>query len=173
MVAQSPLMTKTLGPVTFDPWQVKIIINYIRKDIFWTFLGVSEKILVWDTAHVPVLQWSPGVMQSFLSKIECGPVLTSSVSTKYYSSPMKAGYVMLFVSLKFYYMVLLYAISCCIVLESHCSTRPGGKTTTGSALDGAVFDIAQILAYLVRNMSRSQLYLGFGHFGWLPSFFSQ
>ena len=45
--------------------------------------------------------------------------------------------------------------------------------TTGSALDGAVFDITQILAYLVHNMSRSQLYLGFGHFGWLPSFFSQ
>ena len=51
--------------------------------------------------------------------------------------------------------------------------RPRGKTTTGSALVGAVFDIAQILAYLVHNMSRSQLYLGFGHFGWLPSFFSQ
>ena len=48
--------------------------------------------------------------------------------------------------------------------------RPRGKTTTGSALGGAVFDIAQILAYLVHNMSRSQLYLGFGHFGWLPSF---
>ena len=43
--------------------------------------------------------------------------------------------------------------------------RPKGKTTTGSALDGAVFDIAQILAYLVHDMSRSQLYLGFGHFG--------
>ena len=43
----------------------------------------------------------------------------------------------------------------------------------GSALDGAVFDIAQILAYLVHNMSRSQLYLGVGHFGWLPSFFGQ
>ena len=115
--------------------------------------------------------------------------------------------------------------------------RPRGKTTTGSALDGAVFDIAQIrasenifrlqckcgsskwasphhkqfatflrnfyifkqlsgnfkiwasvrrtrrtlfsdalaqiLAYLVHNMSKSQLYLGFGHFGWLPSFFGQ
>ena len=51
--------------------------------------------------------------------------------------------------------------------------RPKGKTTTGSALDGAVFGIAQILAYLVHNMSRSQLYLGFGHFGWLPSFFGQ
>ena len=37
--------------------------------------------------------------------------------------------------------------------------------TTESALDGAVFDIAQILAYLIHNMSRSQLYLGFGHFG--------
>ena len=49
--------------------------------------------------------------------------------------------------------------------------RLRGKTTTGSALDGAVFDIAQILAYLVHNVSRSQLYLGFGHFGWLPSFF--
>ena len=55
---------------------------------------------------------------------------------------------------------------------SRCS-RPKGKTTTGSALDGAVFDTAQILAYLVHNMSRSQLYLGFGHFGWLPSFFGQ
>ena len=51
--------------------------------------------------------------------------------------------------------------------------RPRGKTTTGLALDGAVFDIAQILAYLVHNMSRSQLYLGFGHFVWLPSFFGQ
>ena len=49
--------------------------------------------------------------------------------------------------------------------------RLRGKTTTGSALDGAVFDIAQILAYLAHNMSRSQLYLEFGHFGWLPSFF--
>ena len=48
--------------------------------------------------------------------------------------------------------------------------QPRGKTTTWSALDGAVFDIAQILAYLVHNMSRSQLYLGFGHFGWLPFF---
>ena len=51
--------------------------------------------------------------------------------------------------------------------------RPKGKTTTGSALDGAVFDTTQILAYLVHNMSGSQLYLGFGHFGWLPSFFGQ
>ena len=51
--------------------------------------------------------------------------------------------------------------------------RPRGKTTTGSALDGSVFDIAQILAYLVHNMSRSQLYVGFGHFAWLPSFFGQ
>ena len=51
--------------------------------------------------------------------------------------------------------------------------RLRGKTTTGLALDGAVFDIAQILAYLVHNMSRSQLYLGFGHFVWLPSFFGQ
>ena len=30
--------------------------------------------------------------------------------------------------------------------------RPRGKTTTGSALDWAVFDMAQILAYLVHNM---------------------
>ena len=42
-----------------------------------------------------------------------------------------------------------------------------GKTTTASALDGAVFDSAQILAHLVHNMSRSQIYLWFGHFGWL------
>ena len=47
----------------------------------------------------------------------------------------------------------------------------GGKTTTRSALDWAVFDITQILAYLVHNMSRSRLYLGFGHFGWLTFFF--
>ena len=49
--------------------------------------------------------------------------------------------------------------------------RLRGKTTTGSALNGVVFDIAQILAYLEHNMSRSQLYLAFGHFGWLLSFF--
>ena len=36
-----------------------------------------------------------------------------------------------------------------------------------------ITNTAQILAYLVHNMSRSQLYLGFGHFGWLPSFFGQ
>ena len=48
--------------------------------------------------------------------------------------------------------------------------RQRGKTTTGSALDGAILDFTQILGYLVHNMSRSQLYLGFGHFGWLPSF---
>ena len=48
-----------------------------------------------------------------------------------------------------------------------------GKTTTGSALDGAVLDFTQILAYPIHNMSGSQLYVGFGHFGWLPSFFGQ
>ena len=48
--------------------------------------------------------------------------------------------------------------------------RPRGKTTTGSALDGAVFDIAQILAYLVHNMSRSQIILGVWPF-WLAPFF--
>ena len=45
-----------------------------------------------------------------------------------------------------------------------------GNTTTGSALDGAVLDFTQILAYLVHNMSRSKLYLGFGHFGWRAFF---
>ena len=51
--------------------------------------------------------------------------------------------------------------------------RLRGKTTTGSALDGAVFDIAQILTHLIHNMSWSQLYLGFVHFDWLASFFGQ
>ena len=45
------------------------------------------------------------------------------------------------------------------------NNRLRGKTTTGSALDGAMFDITRIVAYLVHNMSRSQSYLGFGHFG--------
>ena len=48
--------------------------------------------------------------------------------------------------------------------------RQSGKTTMGSALDGAVPDFTKILAYLVHNMSRSQLYLGFDHFGWLLLF---
>ena len=40
MVAQSPLVTKNWAePVKFDPGQVKIIIEYIRKEIFWIFLG--------------------------------------------------------------------------------------------------------------------------------------
>ena len=40
MVAQSPLTTKNwAGPVKFDPGQVKIIIDYIRREIFLTFLG--------------------------------------------------------------------------------------------------------------------------------------
>ena len=51
--------------------------------------------------------------------------------------------------------------------------RQRGKTTMGSALDGAVLDFTQILAYLAHNMNRAQSYLGFGHFGWLPSFFGQ
>ena len=37
--------------------------------------------------------------------------------------------------------------------------RQRGKTTTGSVLGAAVLDFTQILAYLVHNMSRSQLYL--------------
>ena len=43
----------------------------------------------------------------------------------------------------------------------------------GPPRDGAVLDFTQILVYLVHNISRSQLYLKFGHFGWLPSFFGQ
>ena len=35
MVAQSPLATKNwTGPAKFDPGQVKIIIDYIRRDFF-------------------------------------------------------------------------------------------------------------------------------------------
>ena len=37
--------------------------------------------------------------------------------------------------------------------------RQRGKTTMGSALDGTVLDFTQILAYLIHNMSRSQLYI--------------
>ena len=49
-VAQSPLATKNwAGPVKSDPGQVKIIIDYIRREFFWTFLGDLEKILVWNT----------------------------------------------------------------------------------------------------------------------------
>ena len=42
--------------------------------------------------------------------------------------------------------------------------RGGQKITTVSPLGGAVFDFLQILAYLLQNMSRSQLYLGFDHY---------
>ena len=66
-----------------------------------------------------------------------------------------------------------FVIAVCLLLQFVVYLRLRGKTTTRSALDGAVFDIAQILAYLVHNMSRSQLHLGFGHFGWLPSFSGQ
>ena len=70
-----------------------------------------------------------------------------------------------------YFSVLAGVWGCEVSCGGHHRLR--GKTTTGSALDGAVFDITQILAYLVHNMSRSQVYLGFGHFGWIPSFFGQ
>ena len=63
-------------------------------------------------------------------------------------------------------------IKSCRVLQRNPANH-WGKTTTGSALDGAVLDFTQILAYLVHNMSRSQLYLGFGHFGRIPSIFDQ
>ena len=40
MVAQLPLATKNwAGPVIFEPGQVKITIDYIRREIFLTFLG--------------------------------------------------------------------------------------------------------------------------------------
>ena len=40
MVTQSPLVTTNLaGPVKFNHEQVKIIIDYIRREIFLTFLG--------------------------------------------------------------------------------------------------------------------------------------
>ena len=40
------------------------------------------------------------------------------------------------------------------------------STTLGSALDGSVvFNFVQMLAYLVHRMSRSPLWLGFGHVG--------
>ena len=56
--------------------------------------------------------------------------------------------------------------------EVSCGGHHGqrGETTKGSALDGAVLDFTQILAYLIHNMSRSQSHLGFGHFGSLPPF---
>ena len=64
---------------------------------------------------------------------------------------------------------------CCLHIHTHCIITQiiWSSELSTYALDGAVFDIAQILAYLVHNMSRFQLYLGFGHFGWLPSFFGQ
>ena len=52
--------------------------------------------------------------------------------------------------------------------------RQRGKTTIGSALDGAVLNFTQILAYLVLTQYEQILvYLGFAHFGWLRSIFSQ
>ena len=40
MATQSPLVTKNwAGPVKFDHGQVKSIIDYIKREIFWTFLG--------------------------------------------------------------------------------------------------------------------------------------
>ena len=40
MVTLSTLATNNwAGPVKFDPGQVKIIIDYIRREICWTFLG--------------------------------------------------------------------------------------------------------------------------------------
>ena len=40
MVAQSPLATKNwAGPVILDPGQLKIRIDYRRREIVWTFLG--------------------------------------------------------------------------------------------------------------------------------------
>ena len=35
------------------------------------------------------------------------------------------------------------------------------------ALDGTAFDLAEILAYEIHTISRSQIYLGFGHRSWL------
>ena len=69
MVAQSPLSAKNwVGPVNFDPGQVKIIIGYIRREIFWTFLGDQEKIVVWNTVSVRQF-WIQMLWLSRLSKI--------------------------------------------------------------------------------------------------------
>ena len=53
MVTQLPLASKNWAvAVELDPGQVKIIIGYIRREIFWTFLGDQVKILVWNTEYV-------------------------------------------------------------------------------------------------------------------------
>ena len=49
-VDQLILVTKNwAGPDKFDPGQVMIIIDYIRREIFLTFLGDKVKILVVST----------------------------------------------------------------------------------------------------------------------------
>ena len=53
MLAQSTLVTKNWAEtVKFDPGQVKIIIDYIMKEIFLTFLGDKKKFLVWNTESI-------------------------------------------------------------------------------------------------------------------------
>ena len=48
-----PLVTQNWdGPITFHAGQVKIIIDYIRREIYWAFLGEEANILVWSTALV-------------------------------------------------------------------------------------------------------------------------
>ena len=58
-----------------------------------------------------------------------------------------------------------------VVSCSGCN-RQRGNSIAGSALDRAVFNFTQILAFLVHTMRRSHLYLAFGYFGWL-SYVSQ
>ena len=73
MVAQSPLLTKTwAGPAKFDPGQVKIIIDNIRRENFWTILGDWVKILAWNTE----MAWCHQAKSHYLS--QCWPRSLSS-----------------------------------------------------------------------------------------------
>ena len=96
MVAQSPLATKNwAGPAKFDPGQVKIIIDYIRREIFLMFLGDLEKFLVWNTeftdeymSNSAWMSWSaPPVMKEITILIE-NP----------HTTPSYTGLVLLFIT---------------------------------------------------------------------------
>ena len=178
--------SNSIGVTAILHWAIKIICNLVGLSYVFCLVNVNKKILIFTKYEVISVMWKSTSADYIDGSVQerCNSI--ANTLELHLSCTNPSIWLFLFLSTsnwqKSQYWYDAYTIfealnihgggwGCEVSCGGH--HRPRGKTTTGSVLDGAVFDIAQILAYLVHNMSRSQLYLGFGHFGWLPSFFSQ
>ena len=128
----------SISPINNHPmcycWTLNYIFYKLQKNIRWKYQN-------WDIYFVYEI-----IIQHFTTIVVCGEMswiidVTSHIIKSFMS-----------LVLKLYDLCLSYfwgGCGCEVSCGGH--HRPRGKTTMGSSLDGAVFDIAQILAYLVHN----------------------